>query len=78
MPKDTLGLSDLVFPQDQPDGKAGLARAGGLTKLEYFALQIYVKRGVPVTDQVARTIARRSVDEAKILLEECRNAEQPR
>lgn len=23
-----------VFPQDEPDGKAGLARAGGITKKE--------------------------------------------
>ena len=32
--------SRMVFPQDDPSGRQGLARAGGLTKREYFALHL--------------------------------------
>lgn len=31
--------NEYVYPQDHPDGVAGLARGGGLTLRDYFAAQ---------------------------------------
>lgn len=50
-----------VFPQDQPDGLAGLARAGGLTKLELAAMMIFAMN--PGSARTAVTSARALIKE---------------
>lgn len=40
MTSPTTTTSPFVFPQDQPDGPAGKARAGGMTLREHYAGQI--------------------------------------
>ena len=35
-----MSIPEFVFPQDAPNGLAGKARSGGLTKREYAAIQL--------------------------------------
>lgn len=58
-----------VFPQDTPNGLAGKARAGGLTKLELFTVLIYcarlVARGYDRHDFTAKERAQQMLDDLK-------------
>lgn len=55
--------SDLVFPQDDPNGLPGHARKGGLTRRDYFAGRAPT---IPVQGMTKESVAEQLADWAYI------------
>lgn len=63
-----MANDEYVFPQDRADGQAGLARAGGLTKVELAAMLYFALNGGK---------ERQAVSAARALIKEIEREQNP-